>query len=88
MIAYYVTKGQQDTVVIPEAQVAMRVDRAVLRHFLADEPDFAAWQGEPLSGRAPDAFGTVLATREDEAPPTILDQARWNDRVMAQLRAR
>lgn len=88
MIAYYVTKGQEDTVVIPEAQVAARVDRAVLRQFLADEPDFASWQGEPLSGRSPETFGTVLATRDEEAPPTILDQARWNDRVMAQLRAR
>lgn len=88
MIAYYVTQRDQDTVVIPEANVATRVDRTVLRQYLADEPDFETWQGETLSGRAPQDFGTVLATRADHAPPTILDQARWNDRVMAQLRTR
>lgn len=88
MIAYYVSQRQADTVVIPDVQVAKRVDRAVLRHFLAEEPGFEAWQGEPLAGRSPEDFGTVLATRDDAAPPTILDQAHWNERVMAQLKAR
>lgn len=88
MIAYYVTQRQADTVVIPDAEVARRVDRAVLREFLADEPEFARWQGEPLSGRVPEDFGKVLATRDEDAPPTILDQAHWNERVMAQLRSR
>lgn len=88
MIGYYVTQRQQDTVVIPEAGVAQKVDRTVLRRFLADDPEFATWQGEALGARTPEDFGTVLATREDDAPPTILDQARWNERVMAQLKVR
>ncbi|HEY9855090.1 MAG TPA: hypothetical protein V6D05_05080 [Stenomitos sp.] len=88
MIGYYVTQRQQDTVVIPEAGVAQRVDRAVLRRFLADDPEFGTWEGEALGGRKPEDFGTVLATREEEAPPTILDQAHWNERVMAQLKVR
>lgn len=88
MIAYFVTQDNQDTVVIPDRDVVRRVDRSVLRHYLADEPDFESWQGEPLAGRAPADFGTILASREDEAPPDILDQALWNHRVMAQLKVR
>lgn len=88
MIAYFVTRRNEDTIVIPEKEIALRVDRQVLRQFLADEPDFATWQGEALGGRVPEDFGTVLATREDEAPPLIVDQGMWNQRVLAQLKAR
>lgn len=88
MTGYYLSKGHQDTVVVPERGLATRVDRAVLRQFLADDPEFSTWQGEPLGGRPLEEFGTVLATREDAAPPTIMDQARWNDRVMAQLKVK
>lgn len=88
MIAYFVTLRNQDTVVIPAREVAQPVDRTILRSFLAEDPDFATWQGEPLAGRKPEDFGKVLATREDGAPPLILDQELWNQRVLAQLKVR
>lgn len=86
MIAYFVTGPKADTLVIPEANLAVTVDRTTLKAFLGDSPAYAGWSGEALGDRAPEAFGRVIARREDDRPPDILDQATWNQRVLHHLR--
>lgn len=86
MIAYFVTGSKMDTIVVPEANLAVQVDRKLLKDFLGDSPDYASWSGEALGDRKPEAFGRVIAKREGEQSPTILDQNAWNQRVMQHLR--
>ncbi|HEY9898670.1 MAG TPA: hypothetical protein V6D00_05765 [Pantanalinema sp.] len=86
MIAYFVTDPKVDTIVIPEADLAVEVNRQTLMAFLGDSPAFAGWSGQALGDRAPTAFGRVIAQREDDRSPTILDQTTWNQRVFQHLR--
>lgn len=86
MLAYFVTGPKVDTIVVPEADLAVEVDRKLLKDFLGDCPDYAAWSGQALGDRKPEAFGRVIAKREGNQSPTILDQNTWNQRVMQHLR--
>lgn len=88
MIAYYVTKKAYDSIVLPQAGRFCQVDAALLRRFLADSPDFANWPGDDLEGLKPEDFGTVIATREDDADPVIRDQETWNQQVLKILNPR
>ncbi|MBO9539038.1 hypothetical protein J7643_00415 [bacterium] len=86
MIAYFVNGPKVDTIVIPEVNLAVEVNRQTLMAFLGDSPDFASWSGQALGDRKPTDFGRILAQREGENSPTILDQNAWNQRVFQHLR--
>lgn len=83
MQAFYVydEKKDTDTMVIPEKDCMVPVDRSLMENFIAVKPDFSQWQGQPLNGLPPDAIGQVLATRTEDGDVCIVEMEQWHERM-------
>lgn len=93
MRAYYTTNNAYDTIVIPQTGYALTVgalpDHEELRAFLAADPDFGGWSGEPIPAdldtddelTTAAQYGEAIAVRDEVGPLTILDGRAWISRL-------
>lgn len=96
MRAYYTTNNAYDTIVIPQTGQALMVgagsdagERGDIAAFLAPDPDFGNWSGEPIPAdldrgdelTTAAQYGEVIAVRDEAGPLTILDGAAWVNRL-------
>jgi len=88
MIAYYVydEEKQKDLVIIPEMACAVAVDEKVMADFIGAAPVFAAWSGDACEIVAPEDFGLVIATREEQGDVCVLKADLWQERMAQHLR--
>ncbi len=87
MIAYYVydEKKEKDLVILPEMGCAVAVDEKVMADFIGATPMFAAWSGDTCQIVAPEDFGLVIATREDQGDVCVLKMDLWQERMVHYL---
>ena len=83
MIAYFVHNPQSgiDTIVLPEMSCAVAVDREKFEAFISPRPLFAKWSGDACTHVAPEGFGTVAATRDEDGDVCIVDDNLWRKRM-------
>lgn len=83
MIAYFVhdEKKNDDMIVMPDMSCAVPVDRARMETFISPAPAFANWSGDTCAEVNPDAFGTVIASREEGEDVCVLKQEIWQARM-------
>lgn len=81
----YDVKKDKDLLVIPDTDVLAEVDRDIMAIFIDVKPDFAAIKGSRLKQLSPDAFGCIVATRDDDGDVCIADPALWPDRMRFHL---
>ncbi len=79
MRAFYVHGSDGDWVVIPDTEKAVQVTARLMARFLSPDPWFESWGGKEIEG-PPETYGTVAATRNDEAPVVAVDAALWEER--------
>jgi hypothetical protein len=87
MIAYFAhdTSKDLDLIILPDADTRTTVDPDKMRTFIAPQPDFSAWAGEACGGLAPDQFGTIVATRDDQGDVCVVDPVLWRERMARYL---
>lgn len=87
MIAYYVyDEGKKkDLVILPEMGCAVTVDADVMADFIGATPVFAAWSGDTCQIVAPEDFGLVIATREEQGDVCVLKMDLWQERMVRYL---
>lgn len=87
MIAYFVHDQQKmsDTVYLPDMGCFVPVDRAAMQRFISVKPDFAKWNGQVCTFVKPEAFGTVVASRDDQGDVCIVRQDLWRERMLVHL---
>ncbi len=87
MIAYYVyDEGKEkDRVILPEMGCAVSVDAKVMADFIGISPAFAAWSGETCRIVAPEDFGVVIATREEQGDVAVIKPDLWQARMVHYL---
>ncbi len=83
MIAYYVhdKNKDKDHVVLPDMGCIVEVDGKLLEAFIAVEPDFKSWSGAACGELSPEAFGTIVATREENGDVCIRKPELWRRRM-------
>ena len=98
MRAYYTTNNAYDTIVIPQTGQALTVgagsddgERGDIAAFLAADPDFGGWSGEPIADldtgdelTTAAQYGEVIAVRDESGPLTVLDGRAWVRRLAFQ----
>jgi hypothetical protein len=89
MIAYYVydKNKDKDHVVLPDMDCIVEVDGKLMEAFIAVEPDFKSWSGSVCGELSPEAYGTVVATREEAGDVCILNSELWRQRMAFHLGA-
>lgn len=87
MIAYFVhdSKKGSDTIYLPDSSCFVPVDKTAMDRFIAVKPDFANWTGRACTIDAPEEFGTVVATRDDQGDVCIVRQELWRERMLHHL---
>jgi hypothetical protein len=87
MIAYFVhdSRKTQDTIYLPDLGCFVPVDPKAMERFISVKPDFANWTGPACAAVAPEEFGTVIATRDDQGDVCIVRQELWRERMLANL---
>jgi hypothetical protein len=87
MIAYFVhdPRARVDTVYLPDRGCFIAVDKTVMERFIAVKPDFARWTGQACTALAPEEFGTVVATRDDQGDVCIQREELWRERMLHHL---
>jgi len=81
----YDVKQQKDIMVVPQKDIAITVDRSVMEEFIAVEPDFSKYAGDPLNETPPEALGVIVATRESDGDVCIVEEALWQQRMLFHL---
>ena len=66
-----------DLLVVPERDRSVQVDRTILEEFIAVEPDFTRFDGNPINGLPVETFGEVIASRKPDGDVCILDETLW-----------
>ena len=87
MKAFFVhdEETEKDLMVVPETDTLVTVDRNVMEEFIAVEPDFAEFTGEPLEKKAPESIGRVVATRKSDMDVCIIEASLWWRRMAFHL---
>ena len=87
MIAYFVhdRKKARDTIYLPDLGCFVPVDKKAMERFISVKPDFANWTAQACAVVAPEEFGTVVATRDDQGDVCIVRQDVWRERMFANL---
>jgi hypothetical protein len=87
MIAYFVHDPEKttDTIYLPELGCFVPVNKTAMERFISVKPDFANWTGQACVAVKPEEFGTVVATRDDQADVCIVVQHLWRERMFAHL---
>jgi len=87
MLAYYVhdDKKAQDYLIIPEIDLTIPVDRHIMTDFISVRPAFSQRTGVALNSLKPDAFGRIVATRDDQGDVCVVDIALWQKRMAVHL---
>jgi len=87
MKAFFVhdKRKQADMLVVPERNLLIRVNRAIMESFIAVEPDFSEHSGQSLNGMPPETFGHIVATRESTGDVCIFDHSVWQQRMAYHL---
>ena len=90
MLAYFVhdPKKEKDIIVLPEMGCAVPVTPERMEAFISVSPVFARWSGDSCHGIMPEAFGTVVATREEGGDVCILKEDLWRERMDFYLNAK
>lgn len=83
MIAYFVhdDNNDRDIVVLPGTGCSVPVDRTGFENFISATPDFANWTGNACVDLAPEDFGTVVATRDNDGDVCVLKGDLWRARM-------
>lgn len=83
MKAYYVFNQADGTdhFVTPENDQLIPANKDTMYQFISAQPDFSEWQGEPLDRRPPDAFGIVVASRQEDGDVCIREEDLWHQRM-------
>ena len=87
MRAYFVydVKKDKDHLVIPDTNILTDVDRSIMAIFIDVKPDFSNIGGRRLNDLPPNAFGRIVATRDDDGDVCIADPDLWPQRMRAHL---
>ncbi|MEJ2040560.1 MAG: hypothetical protein P8X55_16770, partial [Desulfosarcinaceae bacterium] len=78
-------KKDKDYIVVPDTDALAAANRSNMAIFIDVKPDFTQIQGDPLNGMAPDAFGRLVATRDDDGDVCIADHQLWPERMRLHL---
>ncbi len=83
MIAYFVHDAatRTDTIVLPDMACAVAVDREKFEAFISPRPVFARWSGDACAHVAPEDFGIVAATRDEDGDVCVVDESLWRKRM-------
>lgn len=83
MIAYLVhdLRKETDLFVLPEMGCAVAVTSDRFETFISPTAVFAEWSGDACGDLAPEDFGTVVATRDDQGDVCIIDDRLWQKRM-------
>jgi hypothetical protein len=85
MIAYLVHNPETaaDRFVLPEMGCAVAVTPERFETFISPGPVFAEWSGDTCGDADPEAFGTVVASRDEAGDVCILHEGLWRERMAA-----
>ncbi|MDJ0781621.1 MAG: hypothetical protein QNJ22_06590 [Desulfosarcinaceae bacterium] len=83
MIAYYVhdDKDGNDVILLPDMSCAVEVNKEKLEMFISPAPAFANWSGNSCVDANPEAFGTVVASREEGGDVCVIKREIWQARM-------
>lgn len=81
----YDEKKDKDLLVIPDTDVLAEVDRSVMEIFIDVKPDFTAIRGSRLNQLSPEAFGRIVAARDDDGDVCIAEPGLWPGRMKFHL---
>ena len=76
---------EQDLMVLPDQDRLVAVNRSVMNEFISVHPDFSKCSGSALNGLAPESFGRIVATREEQGDVCIVETNLWQQRMMFHL---
>jgi hypothetical protein len=79
MIAYCVHDEKKlcDLIVLPNMACAVPVNTENMQKFISPAPVFAEWSGDSCVDLSPEAFGTVMATRDEDGDVCVLKPELW-----------
>jgi len=90
MLAYFVhnTQNRQDTIVLPEIGCRVPVNTERMQRFIAVNPAFSDWSGDSCAGNLPEAYGTIVAVRDDCGDVAVRHANLWRERMDFHLNGR
>ena len=87
MRAYFVhdSAKESDSIVVPELDMLVAVDREAFDLFISARPDFSRFSAVPAGGLSPRSFGKIVATRDDDGDVCVKNDVLWQQRMEAWL---
>jgi hypothetical protein len=64
-------------ILIPETEQVITADKENTKAFVAPSPCFKTWIGVHHENLSPEAFGKIIASRDDEGDVAVKDDEAW-----------